>query len=475
MTALREAIERNDGDAVDALLRENTHLVRDVFYMSDQPTTCPKCGSRTAFTEGNGSDGPQQVHFCGPCDYPFLVVEDPDFEEPMDLDAPTSHALHAAALRADLPALRTAMRAEGADLDAHNERGMTALHLALAGAYTYDHGTDAWEVSQPHLDAFHELLLAGASADAENRHGFSVRDQAHMMGLTDDGGPTTSAQLFAPLDPLAAAHEAVNAGDVDALRRVIARVPDGLGDRLPDPDGRGPTLLHVAAGQGNAATLDALLRYPTMTLNETLNATYCGMTPLYMAASSGNVDAVKALLRAGARTETDAVAHPLHVAAEQARPDVLAALLADGAKPDAADANGATALHVAARKGNVAHVRLLADAGADLDARDALGRTPREVAAGNAAVLEAMDDGQAAWDARVAAHASVAPVESLEAQLARLEAESAQLRAQRDTLEAEIAQLRGERNQLKGALQGVLGMSEDAAPAAPTQRKPAGP
>ena len=51
----------------------------------------------------------------------------------------------------------------------------------------------------------------------------------------------------------------------------------------------------------------------------------------------------------------------------------------------------------------------------------------------------------------------------------------AQLRAQRDTLEAEIAQLRGERNQLKGALQGVLGMSEDAAPAAPTQRKPAGP
>ena len=102
-------------------------------------------------------------------------------------------------------------------------------------------------------------------------------------------------------------------------------------------------------------------------------------------------------------------------------------------------------------------------------------RTPREVAAGNAAVLEAMDDGQAAWDARVAAHASVAPVESLEAQLARLEAESAQLRAQRDTLEAEIAQLRGERNQLKGALQGVLGMSEDAAPAAPTQRKPAGP
>ncbi|KRA47579.1 ankyrin repeat domain-containing protein [Pseudoxanthomonas sp. Root630] len=469
MNALREAVERNDGEAVDALLRQDTGLVRDVFYMSDQPTTCPKCGSRTAFTEGTGSDGPHQVHFCGPCDYPFLVVEDPDFEEPMDLDAPTSHALHDAALRADLPALRTAMRAEGADLDALNERGMTALHLALAGAYTYDHAVDAWEVSQPHLAAFHELLLAGASPDAENRHGFSVWDQAMMMGLTDEGGPTTTAQLFAALDPMRAAYEAVKAGDVDALRQVIARVPDGLEGRLPDPDGRGPTLLHVAAGNGDAASVAALLRYPTMTLRETLNASYCGMTPLYMAASSGSVDAVTALLRAGAETETDTVAHPLHVAAEQARPDVLAALLENGAQPNAPDANGATALHVAARKGNVAHVRLLADAGADPEARDALGRTPREVAAGHAAVLSAMDEGNAAWNAReraaverVAAHASVAPTESMEATLARLEAENAQLRAEHTRLKASLKGLL--------ALERSLGLT--VSEPSPTARKP---
>ncbi|WP_225766770.1 ankyrin repeat domain-containing protein [Stenotrophomonas sp. Marseille-Q4652] len=443
MTALRWAIERNDGVAVDALLAQDSSLAADTYFAGDQPAGCPKCGSRTAFTEGSGADGPQQVHFCGPCDYAFVVVEDLDPEEPMDLDR-DPYQLHTAALRADLPALRQAVR-EGADLDALNERGMSPLHLALAGAFTYDHTASRWEVSRPHLEAFHELLTYGADPDRANAHGFTVRQQAEMMGLTDEHGPTTSAQLFAPLDPVAAAHEAVQTGDVDALRRVVARVPDGLDQPVATGEGHGPTLLHLAAGRGDAAMVDVLLRHQPLRQAATLNSHFCGMTPLYMAASSGNVEAVKTLLRAGAMSETDTVAQPLHVAAEQPRPAVLAALLEDGADANSVDANGATALHVAARKGNTEHARLLADAGADLDAPDALGRTPRQVAAGNADVLAAMSQGRSAWEQRERAtdeHASLAPVETLEAKLARLEAENAQLRL--------------EREKLKTSLQGVL-------------------
>lgn len=455
MNALKEAIQRNDGDTVAALLQAQPGLVRDTYYLSDQPTTCPKCGARTQFT-----DGPQQAHMCGPCDYVFLAEEDPNPEPPMDLDREPID-LHAAALRGDVVTIRQAAHA-GDDLDALNSRGMTAAHLALAGAYSYDHGKDRWEVSKPHLAAFHELLACGASVDVLNTQGFSVRQQADIMGLTDLDGPTTPTQLFGPLDRFAAVCEAVEQGNAQALRDNLASVPPDLGQRLRDPDGLGPNLLHVAANKGNAEVLGLLLRAPGLSRSDVLNAPHFGMTPLYMAASTGNVDAVHALLDAGARLDTDAVASPLHVAAEQRSPAVLAALLERGlASPSVRDTNQATPLHVAARKGNTEHCRLLVEAGADLDARDSLERTPRQVAAGNAAVLAAMDDGLAARNARLVdeqrqeqqAHAvGSQPLAhaTLEARLAALEAENAQLRAERTTL--------------KAALEGVLGVDENPVP-----------
>lgn len=45
-----------------------------VYLMSDQPTTCPRCGMRTEFEQA----GDEQNHDCPACRYRFTVIEDDD-------------------------------------------------------------------------------------------------------------------------------------------------------------------------------------------------------------------------------------------------------------------------------------------------------------------------------------------------------------------------------------------------------------
>lgn len=51
----------------------------DTFLMTDQPVTCPKCGTRTDFQEGSKDEaiGVIQIHQCfdEKCQYKFEVVE----------------------------------------------------------------------------------------------------------------------------------------------------------------------------------------------------------------------------------------------------------------------------------------------------------------------------------------------------------------------------------------------------------------
>lgn len=92
---------------------------------------------------------------------------------------------------------------------------------------------------------------------------------------------------------------------------------------------------------------------------------------------------------------------PLTAAAAAGDAAAVSALLAAGAKPDASDADGATALHWAADAGTVAAVRALLAGGAAVDAVDGDGATPLMYAAlrGHADAATALLDAGADPDA----------------------------------------------------------------------------
>jgi uncharacterized protein len=110
-------------------------------------------------------------------------------------------------------------------------------------------------------------------------------------------------------DPLAvAAVEAIHAGAVDSLKRLLRENPGLATARLgdDDPDGMSRTLLHVATDwpghfPNGAATVAALVE-----AGADVNARFHGPheeTPLHWAASSDDVEVLDALLDAGADIE----------------------------------------------------------------------------------------------------------------------------------------------------------------------------
>jgi uncharacterized protein len=110
-------------------------------------------------------------------------------------------------------------------------------------------------------------------------------------------------------DPLAvAAVEAIHAGDVETLKRLLRENQELATTRLgdDDPDGMSRTLLHVATDwpghfPNGAATVAALVE-----AGADVNARFHGPheeTPLHWAASSDDVEALDALLDAGADIE----------------------------------------------------------------------------------------------------------------------------------------------------------------------------
>ena len=110
-------------------------------------------------------------------------------------------------------------------------------------------------------------------------------------------------------DPLAvAAVEAIHAGEVETLKRLLRENPDLATARLgdDDPDGMSRTLLHVVTDwpghfPNGAATVAALVE-----AGADVNARFHGPhaeTPLHWAASSDDVEVLDALLDAGADIE----------------------------------------------------------------------------------------------------------------------------------------------------------------------------
>ncbi len=158
-------------------------------------------------------------------------------------DAPVAEA----AERGDLEAVRALLR-QGADVNAAQGDGMTALH---------------WAALNGHTQMAEVLLYAGARPEATTRLG-----------------------EYRPL------HLAARAGHAEVLAALLARGSDPNA-----PTATGARALHLAAASGSAKTVSALLEAGA---EVDAPESAAGQTPLLFAAAAGRVEALRALLDAGA-------------------------------------------------------------------------------------------------------------------------------------------------------------------------------
>lgn len=196
--------------------------------------------------------------------------------------------------------------------------------------------------------------------------------------------------------------DAVNAGDADRVRKVLAEDPPLVAAR----DEQGVSALMLARYRFDRAVTEALLAAdPELDVFEAAAMGYVdrlrerllddpgasaaysadGFTALHFAAFFGKVEAARMLLERGARvdalTRNPFANQPLHAAAAGRHIEVCRVLIAAGADVDATQHGGFTPLHEAAQHGDAEMTELFLSAGADPRATTDDARTPAEIAA----------------------------------------------------------------------------------------------
>jgi uncharacterized protein len=180
--------------------------------------------------------------------------------------------------------------------------------------------------------------------------------------------------------------EAIDADDVERVRRILAAEPSRAASR----DAQGVSALLRARYRGNRALVEAI-RPSVGDLDVFESAVFGdiarlrsllverqdvvrersgdGFTLVHLAAFFGQLDAVELLLASGAETDGRGTGWmtgtPLHSAASSGNVAIVRTLLAAGADPTARQSGGGTALHAAAQNGDPQMAEMLLAAGAD--------------------------------------------------------------------------------------------------------------
>ncbi|HEX4608095.1 MAG TPA: ankyrin repeat domain-containing protein [Urbifossiella sp.] len=223
------------------------------------------------------------------------------------------------------PARVTDLLKQGADVNAAQADGTTALHWA---AYHDDPRTAAL------------LIDAGASAKTANRYGVTplslacTNGSAEVVELLLKAGADANATLRGGETALMTAARAGRTGPVKAL---LARGADANAK-----DRKGQTALMWAAAEGHAGVTAALLAAKA----DFKTPSPSGFTPLLFAAREGRLDVVRELLKTGAdanevvQSKKAAPRGPragtsaLHLAVESAHFELAVALVKAGADPN---------------------------------------------------------------------------------------------------------------------------------------------
>jgi uncharacterized protein len=289
-------------------------------------------------------------------------------------------------------ALIRELLAKGADVNAAQVDGMTALH---------------WAVSNDDAEMAELLVRSRANVNATNRYGVPPLSTACTNGnvalvrLLLDAGADANASLPGGETVLMTA---ARVGSLEAVKALLAR-----GANPNAQERRDQTALMWAAAEGHATVVRALIEAGS-TINATLPS---GFTPLFFAVREGHIDVVRVLLEAGVNVnetltpKADRPASllganykpirngtsPLMLAVENGHFELAIALVQAGADPND-QRSGFTALHAISwvRKPDASDVgdpapigsgsltslqfvRALVDRGANVNAR--LAKVPR--------------------------------------------------------------------------------------------------
>jgi ankyrin repeat protein len=195
--------------------------------------------------------------------------------------------------------------------------------------------------------------------------------------------------------------EAIAAGDLSVVRRILAESPET--GRARNEQGvsavmfalyrwqhaiaealrphAGPLDVFEAAAIGDAARISELLDG-----DATLLSAYAadGFTPLHFAAFFAREDAARVLVERGADvhavTRNDMANQPLHAAAAGGSVEICRMLIERAADVNAQQQGGYAPLHEAAHRADIAMIDLFLAAGADKTATADDGKTPRDMA-----------------------------------------------------------------------------------------------
>jgi uncharacterized protein len=252
------------------------------------------------------------------------------------------------AARQDAPDAVRALAAAGADLDATDPDGTTALTLAVINS---------------HYELAAQLLDAGANPNLADVAGMTPLYAAVDMHTLDEtpGRPAPAPSgAFGPLQLQERLLARGAVADAALTRPLLERVHNNPDGGL----GMGATPLMRAARKADLASMRILLEH-----GAGVNArTARGASPLlYLAGFGGQIRFA----------EYDA-----HRATDAEFVEGIELVLARGAEIDAADESGQTALHLAVAQRGVPVVAHLLARGARTDLADAQGRTALDVALG---------------------------------------------------------------------------------------------
>ncbi|HEY6393351.1 MAG TPA: ankyrin repeat domain-containing protein [Bryobacteraceae bacterium] len=294
--------------------------------------------------------------------------------------------------------------AKGADVNAANQNGVTALmQAAIGSAYLPDN-----------VPAVKMLLEKKANVDAQDKRGLTALHHAVAEGKTDaanlllDAKANPNMKDAAGMTPLLAAVEYGRSAIMKTLleRGADIEIADATGTtplmraaegsayapnnapfvqalldkgaKLETQDAQGRTALNRAAAEGKVDGVRLLLDKKA-NINTRMNN---GSTALLNAVAYGRQPVVQLLLERGADVDqaNSSADTPLMIAAEGAslpnNVPVLTMLIGAKAKIDLLDARGRNALHRASTEGKEDAVRLLLEKKADINLKAADGSTP---------------------------------------------------------------------------------------------------
>jgi ankyrin repeat protein len=199
--------------------------------------------------------------------------------------------------------------------------------------------------------------------------------------------------------------EAIKAGRLDEVERLLDASPELVDDRGRDGDASGPSPILLAIYYRRPEIADAFVRRGAaldifeasavgdarrvcelVGADPSLASGWApdGFFPLGLASFFGRREAVRALLDAKADPNAEARnashARSVHAAAASRDREILRMLLEAGADPDAAQEAGFVPLHEAANAGDLEMGRLLVEHGARTDVRTEDGRVPADFA-----------------------------------------------------------------------------------------------